>query len=154
MNWQTILNAIEIFLVLPDRYSMTFWVASRYRYRETINDEIMQVCLYFHKRSKLFMFIGVYLACQHTITLIVRSQPARCYPSRMSYYNDVIMGAMASQITGLTIVCSTVCSDADQRNIKAPRHWPLWWEFTGYRWIPAQRASNAENVSIWWRHLD
>ena len=31
-------------------------------------------------------------------------------------------------------------------NIKAPRHWPLWGEF------PAQMASNAENVSIWWRH--
>ena len=31
-----------------------------------------------------------------------------------------------------------------KENIKAPRHWPC--EF------PAQRASNAENVSIWWRH--
>ena len=28
----------------------------------------------------------------------------------------------------------------------------LWGEFSGDRWIPAQRASNAENVSIWWRH--
>ena len=40
-----------------------------------------------------------------------------------------------------------------KQNIKAPRHWPLCGEFTGDRWIPAQRASNAENVSIWWRHL-
>ena len=23
-----------------------------------------------------------------------------------------------------------------KENIKAPRHWPLWWEFTGDRWIP------------------
>ena len=23
-----------------------------------------------------------------------------------------------------------------QENIKAPRHWPLWWEITGNRWIP------------------
>ena len=36
--------------------------------------------------------------------------------------------------------------------IKAPRLWPLWMEFAGDRWIHAQRASNAENVSIWWRH--
>ena len=35
---------------------------------------------------------------------------------------------------------------------KALRHWPWWGEFTGDLWIPAQRASNAENVSIWWRH--
>ena len=25
-------------------------------------------------------------------------------------------------------------------------------EFTGDRWIPRTKASNAENVSIWWRH--
>ena len=35
-------------------------------------------------------------------------------------------------------------------NIKAPRHWPLWGEFTGE--LPSQMSSNAENVSIWWRH--
>ena len=39
-----------------------------------------------------------------------------------------------------------------KRNIKALHHWPLCGEFTGDRWIPAQRTSNAENVSIWWRH--
>ena len=31
-------------------------------------------------------------------------------------------------------------------------HWPLWGEFTGDRWILRKMASNAENVSIWWRH--
>ena len=31
------------------------------------------------------------------------------------HYNDIIMGAIASQITSLTIVYSTVYSDADQR---------------------------------------
>ena len=49
---------------------------------------------------------------------------------------DVIMGAIASQITSLTIVYSTVNWDADKKkNIKAPRHWPLCGEFTGDRWI-------------------
>ena len=32
-----------------------------------------------------------------------------------THYNDVIMGVIASQITSLTIVYSTVYSDADQR---------------------------------------
>ena len=36
---------------------------------------------------------------------------------------------------GVSIVYSTVCSGADQRNIKTPRHWHLWGEFTGNRWI-------------------
>ena len=39
-----------------------------------------------------------------------------------------------------------------KESIKAPRHWPLCGEFTGTGEFPAQRASYAENVSIWWRH--
>ena len=39
-----------------------------------------------------------------------------------------------------------------KESIKAPRHWPLWGEFTGDRSIPRTKASNAENVSIWWCH--
>ena len=35
--------------------------------------------------------------------------------SRVSHYGDVIMGAIASQITSLAIVCSTIYSDADHR---------------------------------------
>ena len=64
------------------------------------------------------------------------------------------MGPMASQITSLTTVYSTVCSGTDQRKHKALRHWHLCGEFTGDRWIPAQMANNVENVSIWWRHHD
>ena len=51
------------------------------------------------------------------------------------HYNDVKMGAMASQVTNLTIVYSTVYSGAYE-NIKASRHWPLCGEFTGDRRIP------------------
>ena len=31
-----------------------------------------------------------------------------------------------------------------KENIKAPRHWPLWGEFTSDQSIPSQKASNAE----------
>ena len=82
------------------------------------------------------------------------------------------MSAMASEITGVSFVWPSVCSGADdiamtswwvrwrlkspasrlfpnpfvQAQIKVLCHWPVTSEF------PAQRASNAENVSIWWRH--
>ena len=46
------------------------------------------------------------------------------------------MGMVASQITSLTIVYSTVYSDADKETIKAPRHWPLCGDFIGDRLIP------------------
>ena len=61
-----------------------------------------------------------------------------------THYSDVIMGAMAFQITGLTIVYSTVYSDADQRKHHSSAS--LAFEF------PAQMASKAENASTWWRH--
>ena len=38
------------------------------------------------------------------------------------HYCDVIMGAMASQITSLTIAYSTVYSGAIKENINYPRH--------------------------------
>ena len=50
------------------------------------------------------------------------------------------MSAMGTQITSLTIVYSTVYSDADQRKHQS---------FASLAFV---RASNAENVSIWWRH--
>ena len=65
------------------------------------------------------------------------------------------MSAMASQITRLTIVYSTVYSGVDQRKKSKLRvnghcagNSPVTSEF------PAQMASNAENISIWWRHHD
>ena len=38
----------------------------------------------------------------------------------LQHYDDVIMGAMTSQITSLTIVYSTVYSDTDQRKHQSP----------------------------------
>ena len=71
----------------------------------------------------------------------------------LKHYSDVIMSAMVSQITGASIVYSTVCSTQINENTKTPHHWPLWGEFTDDREFPAHTASNAEYVSIWWhRH--
>ena len=52
------------------------------------------------------------------------------------HYNDVIMRAMASQITSLAIVYSTASSSTDERKHQAPRHWPLWRD----RWIPRTKG--------------
>ena len=84
-----------------------------------------------------------------TYALALRFLP---YCGSELHYNYVKMSTMASQITNLTIVYTSVYSGADQKNIKAPRRWPLWGEFTGDRWIPQTKASNAESICIWWRH--
>ena len=59
-------------------------------------------------------------------------------PSDLRHYGDVIMGTIAPQIISLTIIYSTVYSGADQRKIKAPRHWTLCGEFTGDHEFPVQ----------------
>ena len=62
------------------------------------------------------------------------------------HYGDVKLGVLASQITSLTIVYSNVYSGADRRKHQSSASLAL------VRGIPAQMASDAENVSIWWRH--
>ena len=59
------------------------------------------------------------------------------------------MGTMASQITSLTIVYSTVYSDADQRKHQSSASLAF---VSVPGEFPAQMASDAENVSIRWRH--
>ena len=70
-----------------------------------------------------------------------------------THYSDVIMPAMASEITSLMIVYSTVYSGADKKKTSKLRVTGLCagnLSVTGE--FPAQRASTAENVSTWWRH--
>ena len=70
-----------------------------------------------------------------------------CRIATCTHYSDVIMGAMASQITSPTTVSSRRRSKKASKlraqikeSIKALRHWPLWGEFTGDRWIPRTKG--------------
>ena len=71
----------------------------------------------------------------------------------VDHNNDVLMSAMSSQITGDSIIIHAFAQPQFEENIKASRHWAL---CAGNSLVtsefPAQRASNAENISIWWRH--
>ena len=75
------------------------------------------------------------------------------YPCRHMHYGDVVMCVVASLITSLTIVYSIVFSGADKKKTSKRRVTGLWaGNSLGTGEFPAQMASNAENVSIWWRH--
>ena len=70
-----------------------------------------------------------------------------------THYSDVIMSMMASQITSISSVYSTVCSGTQLRKHQSSA------SLAFVRGIhqepvkfPAQRASNVENVFIWGRH--
>ena len=71
----------------------------------------------------------------------------------IKHCNDVIMIAMASQITSLAIVCSVLYSGADQR--KYQRSASLAFVRGIHRWpvnSPHKGPVTRKNISIWWRH--
>ena len=87
-----------------------------------------------------YLFTTVYYV--YSILLIICMPKKRVQlirtKQRHHRYNDVTMSAMASEITSLTIVYSTVYSGAEKENIKALCHWLLWGEFTGHK-VPVTR---------------
>ena len=71
------------------------------------------------------------------------------------HYGDIIMSAMASQITSVSSVFSNTYSSADQSKHQISASLAFVWGNSPVTCeFPAQRASNAENVPIWWRHHD
>ena len=68
------------------------------------------------------------------------------------HYIVVITGTIATEITSLTIVYSTAYSSAGQREHQSSASLAFVRGIHRDGEFPSQRASNAENVSIWWRH--
>ena len=69
------------------------------------------------RRSDILFFRGEILSCCGD--LITRRGEITISPRRLRHYTDVTMSPMASQITSLGIVYSTVYSSADQRKHKS-----------------------------------
>ena len=69
----------------------------------------------------IFYLLGIYLKCCCHNALIHTGARPQSYSSRnqQRLYNDVIMGAIASQITSLTIVYSPVYSSRSQRKYQS-----------------------------------
>ena len=71
------------------------------------------------------------------------------------HYDDVIMSMMASQITSLTGVYSTVYSDADQRKHQSSASLAFVWGIHRDRWIPRIKGQLRGKcfhlmTSSWW----
>ena len=66
------------------------------------------------------------------------------------------MGAMASQITSLMIVYSTVYQTQIKENIKAARHWPFMWVIhrwpvnSPHKWPVTRKMFPFHDVIMWW----
>ena len=88
---------------------------------------------------------------------VIRTNPAQCPYLVLVHYRDVMMGSMASLITSLTTVYSTVHSGADQRKHQSSASPALaYGEFTGDRWISHTNGQQRGKcfhlmTSSWWR---
>ena len=93
------------------------------------------VCIY-----QLTWYVGWWVQAEESSALIT---PSHVSPAIMWCWVPVQVRAHINS-----------CKYMYHQNIKAPRYWPLCGEFTGTGEFPSQRASYAENISIWWRHHD
>ena len=77
--------------------------------------------------------------------------------SKQEHYNDVVMGAIASQITSLTIVYSTVYSDADQRKHQSSASLAFVRGIHRDRWIPRTngqlRGKSFHLMTSSWKYI-
>ena len=73
-------------------------------------------------------------------------------PQVLHIISDAIIGAVLSQITSLAIVYSTVYSGTDKKKSKLHVTGLCAGNSTVTDLFPAQLASSAEIISIWWRH--
>ena len=119
---------------------------------------ITEMCTRVHMCHKM-AYCGTYAwwhLCSRFISIVPSGVLQRIWvsnPSKITtHYDDVIMSAIASQITSLTIVYSTVYSDTVQRKHQSSASLAFAGISSGTGEFPAQMDSNAENVSIWWHH--
>ena len=64
----------------------------------------------------------------------------RCLQVLLAHYDAVIMTTISSQITSLTVVYSTVYSDADQRKHQSSASLAFVWGIHRDRWIPRTKG--------------
>ena len=68
------------------------------------------------------------------------SYNVRCNKQMCMHYDGVIMGTIASQIISLTVVYSSVYSDADQRKHQSSASLAFVWGIHRDRWIPRTKG--------------
>ena len=60
--------------------------------------------------------------------------------SGIFHYNDVIWAQWRLESPASRIFTQPFIQAQIKENIKPPRHWSLWGEFTGHRWIPRTKG--------------
>ena len=113
-----------------------FWTILSFHLPPVVNEVVLIICpLAFSTRAPIsytFQFRDITVSSEGICELCVKGLAAMC----LDHYIDVIMTTMASQITSLTVVYSTVYSEADQRKHQNSASLAFVWGIHRDRWIP------------------
>ena len=91
-------------------------------------------------RDGLSSYQKPYAYIKKKLSILIRVPEESTMATRITHYTDVIMTTMASQITSLTVVYSTVYSVADQRKHQSSASLAFVWGIHRDRWIPRTKG--------------
>ena len=109
---------------------------------------VAKPCLAIDSQSSAHLYHATLL--QSLLTCLYIFQCLYPNPSPSLHYNDVIMGTIASEITSVSVIFLIVSTGTDQSSESLA--FVDQWGLLGTGEFPAQMASNAGNVPIWWHH--
>ena len=122
-------------------YMMLWFIAPHYN----------SILLYHYIVYRSIKIMVLQLHLQH-----ITSLPAH---ESWGHYNDIIMSVMASQITGISIVYSAVCSGIDQRKLQSSASLAFvrgihWWPVNSPHKVPVMREMIPfDDVIMYWVSL-
>ena len=123
---------------LTERNFCISWLLNSFKKEKEVKSDLSKFFLVLLGTPSIEFFVDRYHHVDDTMKIQGAAQVLR--DNIYSHYNDVIMTTMASQITSLTVVYSTVYSDADQRKHQSSASLAFVWEIHRGRWIPRTKG--------------
>ena len=118
VHWKMLLQCVLLFVLLEIKFTTTTTT--------TGNNPIV----FINAQGVVLNATLPSLAALYAVAIKKWKRRIIIIPTFSSIYIDVILSTMATQITSVTVVCSTVYSGADQRNHQSASL-AFWGEFTG-----------------------
>ena len=137
-SWDRRLISIVRILILVRRHlyiETVPWQGSYWHWSQHIMSDVTMKMFPFDDVIMIHLCYPGFGCCQSDTWLAVCMHDAS-----VSHYTDVIMTTIASQITSLTVVYSTVYSDADQRKHHSSAPLAFVWGIHRDRWIPRTKG--------------
>ena len=124
-NWKFVLESPRQFA--PQRGTICIPI-------DTVTDTCFNITMSSHQYAILPMFLRFRVTCMDISRWHFWLRESHFGANCLMHYNDIIMGAMASQITVVSTICSTVCSSTDKRKhqssaslafVRGINRWPV-----------------------------